>query len=163
MESSKRNRFDQIFEMAKGRPTPPNSDTSFADSLYSQIHKRLQLNSEGDLEAIDDRGIRRYSPKDAKNVMSGLEYLRELHSHEILGYHFLPENDAEEGSAAPKPKDDRPTIHEQEIAHLSTVARMTYARSHRIIRDENKPPRELSNAEKLTQAREKLKEEKNKK
>jgi len=44
----------------------------FADALYSHVEKRLQLNADGDLEAVDHLGIKRYSKKNAKNVMSGL-------------------------------------------------------------------------------------------
>lgn len=54
-----------------------------------------------------------------------------------------------------QPDPNRPTIREEEIAHLSRADRLTYARTHRVIPAENKPPIKLSNAEQLTLARKK--------
>ena len=146
---SKRNRFDQLFEMAGRRPKPDGYDLSFADVVYSQIGNRFQLNADGDLEAVDHLGIRRYSPKDARNVMSGLEYLEELKLREVFAFCF-----SDNTNSANDTNNDR-VMSREDFEKLSGAEQLTLARDGKA--PERLPIEEidikLSNAEQLTRAR----------
>jgi hypothetical protein len=71
-----------------GRMGGGEDGVNFFDSFCTLIEKTLRMNDKGELEVLDNNGVRRYSSKDASKLMSATEYFSTLSGHPVYGQYF---------------------------------------------------------------------------
>lgn len=100
----KRTQVEKFFGAAGGRGEAGDDGVSFFDSINAHTDRHLRLNDKGELEVLDNNGVRRFSKKDASKPMSPIEFMEELKTHPVLGHCFLPANNAKGGGMQPNAK-----------------------------------------------------------
>jgi hypothetical protein len=86
----KRTAISQAYQACPtpGRMGGGEDGVNFFDSFCTLIQNTLRMNDKGELEVLDNNGVRRYSAKDASKPMSATEYFSTLSGHPVYGQYF---------------------------------------------------------------------------
>ena len=124
----KRTHVEKFFQATDGRMEAGEDGISFFDSIQTHADRHLRLSEKGELEVLDNNGVRRFSKKDASKPMSAIEYMEELKTHPVLGHCFKPMNNAKGGGMQPSANS---RMGGMDTSNMSPAERLAYARSQK--------------------------------
>jgi hypothetical protein len=126
LEALKLRHAESAFLEAGGRPGGAD-DLSFFSAVWKLHGDRLRFNPVGELEAVDQFGVRKYSPKEPTRPMSAVEYFQTLRAAGSALSHCFDPKPVRGGKPA-QPANPAPKQTPEEPVQLSRSEQLARAR-----------------------------------